>query len=279
MAVCVCVCVFIKLHITAQSGPIILFILCHSHWSSQGGIHDTCYENLWSGATEGTHSLYLYNSYLSPEYLVPPPLLPCCSLDYLGWQLLNQPFLFYMFLSFHPCLPRFPHGVYNYFAVSCVFSPLFRPPRSYSRSRYRRPRSHLRYCPRFRPSSRPRSHPVFVYGSPPPSPSPSPPPAPVPVPVLRSVVRLHPRPRSRPRSRSVPVPMTVHVPATVSVPTPDSNPAPDPVRSFLPLGPGYPPSTMRLCVCVCVCVKHNDGGLPLDIILLTLYATNVEKLV
>ena len=29
--VCVCVCVFIKLHMTAQSGPVILVILCHSH--------------------------------------------------------------------------------------------------------------------------------------------------------------------------------------------------------------------------------------------------------
>ena len=28
--VCVCVCVFIKLHITTQSGPVILVILCHS---------------------------------------------------------------------------------------------------------------------------------------------------------------------------------------------------------------------------------------------------------
>ena len=28
---CVFVCVFIKLHITAQSGPVILVILCHSH--------------------------------------------------------------------------------------------------------------------------------------------------------------------------------------------------------------------------------------------------------
>ena len=27
----VCVCVFIKLHITAQSGPVILVIICHSH--------------------------------------------------------------------------------------------------------------------------------------------------------------------------------------------------------------------------------------------------------
>ena len=29
--VCVCVCVFTKLHITAQPGPVILVILCHSH--------------------------------------------------------------------------------------------------------------------------------------------------------------------------------------------------------------------------------------------------------
>ena len=29
--VAVCLCVFIKLHITAQSGPVILVILCHSH--------------------------------------------------------------------------------------------------------------------------------------------------------------------------------------------------------------------------------------------------------
>ena len=28
---CVCVCVFIKLHITAQSGPVIRVILYHSH--------------------------------------------------------------------------------------------------------------------------------------------------------------------------------------------------------------------------------------------------------
>ena len=31
LGVYVCVCVFIKLHITAQSGPVILVILCHSH--------------------------------------------------------------------------------------------------------------------------------------------------------------------------------------------------------------------------------------------------------
>ena len=37
--------VFIKLHITTQSGPVILVILCHSHSSSRGGINDTYYEN------------------------------------------------------------------------------------------------------------------------------------------------------------------------------------------------------------------------------------------
>ena len=176
-----------------------------------------------------------------------PPVLPCCSPGYPSWQLLSQPFLFNIFFAFHPCLPRFPHGVYSYFAVSCAFLFPFRPPQSYSRSRYRRLRSHLRYSPHLRPRSRPRSHPVFVYGSPPSSPSPFPPrlapvPAPVPVPVLRSFVRFHPRSRAR----SVPVPLTVHVPVTVSVPTPDFNPAPDPVRSFLLLGSGYPPDTMRL---------------------------------
>ena len=167
------------------------------------------------------------------------PLLPCCSLDYLGWQLLNQPFLFYIFFSFHQCLARFPHGVYNYFAVSCAFSPLFRPPRSYPRSRSRFilvpvpisatvlasvpvPVPVPIRCSSTGPHPRPRSRPV---------------PAPVPVPVLRFFVHLHPRSCSR----SVPVPMTVRVPVTVSVPTPDSNPAPDPVRSFLSFGPGYPP--------------------------------------
>ena len=31
MYVCMCVCNIIKLHITAQSGPVILVILCHSN--------------------------------------------------------------------------------------------------------------------------------------------------------------------------------------------------------------------------------------------------------
>ena len=40
LVVCVSVCVFIKMHITAQSGPVTLVILCHSHWSSQGVLRD-----------------------------------------------------------------------------------------------------------------------------------------------------------------------------------------------------------------------------------------------
>ena len=30
-SVCMYVCIFIKLHVTAQSGPVIRAILCHSH--------------------------------------------------------------------------------------------------------------------------------------------------------------------------------------------------------------------------------------------------------
>ena len=46
VCVFVCVSVFIKLHITAQSGPVILVTLCSSYWSFQVGINDTCYENM-----------------------------------------------------------------------------------------------------------------------------------------------------------------------------------------------------------------------------------------
>ena len=54
VCICVVVCIFIKLHRTAQFGPVVLLIviLCHSHWSSQGGmINDTCCENVSSDAT------------------------------------------------------------------------------------------------------------------------------------------------------------------------------------------------------------------------------------
>ena len=120
--------------------------------------------------------------------LCSPPLLPCYSLEYLVCQLLDQPFIFYMFPSFHSSLPRFPHGVYRSCAVSCASSPLFRPPRSYPRVRFRYhpcPRSHLHHYSRFRLRSRPHSHPVFVHGPPPSSP-----------------FLFPPRPRSRLRSRA-----------------------------------------------------------------------------
>ena len=175
-----------------------------------------------------------------------PTLLPCYAVEYLCWQLLDQPFFFYIFSSFRPSLPRFPHGVYKSCAVSCASSPLFRPPRSYPRScsRYPRPRSHLRYCPRFRP----RSHPMFVYESTPLSPCPLPPRA-------RSRPRSHPALLRSPSPpfplRSVPVPMTVHVP--VLPPAPDSNPTHGSVRSFPSPGPDYPLGTMRACVCMRVC--------------------------
>ena len=121
-----CVCVFIKLHITAQSGPVILVILCHSHWPSQGGINDTCYEKLWSNATKGTHSLYLYKSYLSPEHLVLPPLFPCCSPGYPSWQLLNQPFLSTFFsLSTHvsPVSRTASTAILRLLALFCPLPP------------------------------------------------------------------------------------------------------------------------------------------------------------
>ena len=64
--------------------------------------------------------------------LVRSPLLPCYSLDNLGWKLLNQPLS--TFFSFHPNLSRFSHRVYNSCAVSCASSPLLRPSRSRPRS-------------------------------------------------------------------------------------------------------------------------------------------------
>ena len=57
-----------------------------------------------------------------------PPLLPRCSLDYLGWQLLNQRFLFYIFFLFAPVSPPFPARRLQLFCglcvCVCVFSPL-----------------------------------------------------------------------------------------------------------------------------------------------------------
>ena len=86
---------------TVQSGPVLL--------------------ELYS-ATKRTHFLYLYSSNLSPGYLVIPPLFPCFSLDYLGWQLLDQPFLFNVFFLFPPKSPPFPTWRLQ---LMCIFLQLF----------------------------------------------------------------------------------------------------------------------------------------------------------
>ena len=82
---------------TVQSGPVLL--------------------ELYS-ATKRTHSLYLYSSNLSPGYLVIPPLLPCFSLDYLGWQL----FLFNVFFLSPPKSLPFPTWRLQ---LMCIFLQLF----------------------------------------------------------------------------------------------------------------------------------------------------------
>ena len=48
------------------------------------GINDTYYENLCSDATKGTHSLYLYSSYLIPGVPCAPPASFLVRLDHLG---------------------------------------------------------------------------------------------------------------------------------------------------------------------------------------------------
>ena len=158
-----------------------------------------------------------------------PLLLPFYSLDYLGcWQLLDQPFIFYIFPSFHRSLPRFPYGVYNYFAVSCACSPLFRPPRSY-----------------------PRSFPFPLSSSPFPSPLLSSLPSP-----FLSCFFVHLHSRSRSPSRSVPVPMTVHVPIPTSVPVTVSVPTPTPI----PPPPLFAPSCLLDPVTSSVRCACTDTG-------------------
>ena len=203
-----------------------------------------------------------------------PPLLPCCSLDYLDRQLLNQLFFVCVFFSFRPSLPRFPHGVYNSCAVSCASSPLLRPLQSRPRSRSRShpcPRSHLRYCSRFRPRYRPRSHPVFVHGSPPPSPFPFPFP-----PRRRSRLCFHCVPPFASTHVIVPAPSPSPSPFTSSFPPPTPFPSPfppptpiQPPSSFVPSGrsnvvapsvrcacteTGPCERSCRVCVYVCVCI-------------------------
>ena len=135
VCVCVCVCVFINLYITTQSGPAILVILCHSHWSFQGGVNDTLLPKpLIRCDKGGTFSLleqFLRKPRVSCAFL-PSSLLFC---RYLGRQLLKQNFLIYTrFFYSRPSLPRFPHRVYTSCGVSYASSPLPHPPRSFPSS-------------------------------------------------------------------------------------------------------------------------------------------------
>ena len=116
--------VFIKFHITAQSGSVILVVLCQSRWFSLGGsmIHIT---KTSDQTRQMRYTLYLYSSFFSPECLALPSLLPYYSLNYL-----IQYFLDCVFFSFRPSLPRFPHHTYNTFgflALLRVFSILHDP--------------------------------------------------------------------------------------------------------------------------------------------------------
>ena len=69
-----------------------------------------------------THPLYL-QFYLNPECLVLPSLLPCYSLDFLGWRPLNQCFLLY-FIFLSSSLTRFPHHLHSFSGLCCARSPL-----------------------------------------------------------------------------------------------------------------------------------------------------------
>ena len=57
---CMCVCVFIKMQITAQSGPVILVILCYSLWSSQGGINGTYTRRYFQHSTTTSYQQWVW---------------------------------------------------------------------------------------------------------------------------------------------------------------------------------------------------------------------------
>ena len=161
------------------------------------------------------------------------PLLPCCSVDHLGWQLLNQPFLFYIFstfislstrvspvsrtvsttilrvLRFFAFLPpsqilfSFPFLLSSYLFPSPLLSSLPSPLPSPFPSGYRlRVPTPVPVPAPPRPRSRPHSRPALLRSPPPPFPFPL---RPCPHDRLHPRYRLcfHPRLQSRPRPRSL----------------------------------------------------------------------------
>ena len=86
-------CIFrsIKLHMTAQSGPVVLVIRIGL---PKGGSMILVTKISHQTRQKGTHSLY--TSYLSPERSALPPLL-LFPLDILGRHLLDQNSLVYFF--------------------------------------------------------------------------------------------------------------------------------------------------------------------------------------
>ena len=167
------------------------------------------YEHVWSYATKGTHSVYLYSSHsFMPWVPCASPLLPCYSLDLLGRQLLNQ-LLFYYFCSLFP--PKSPPFSTSRLQLLCGFLCFFT---SFS------PLSILSLLPSPFPSSSPFPSPLLLS-----SPFPS---------------------CVRPRV-SIPVPVPVHAPSPLSSPFLLAFiPATDPVCSLPSLGSGFHLCMMRV---------------------------------
>ena len=122
-------CIYLIAHNRAIR-PCKIVIICHSHWSSQRGINDSCYENLWSDAAKGTHPL-------STLDLLFQPWASCGSLSSFllfsrsSMSTSTEPTLSCRhFFPSHPNLPRFPHHVYHSSGVTCATSPLLRLSRS-----------------------------------------------------------------------------------------------------------------------------------------------------
>ena len=100
-------------------------------------------------------------------FFVLPSLLPCHSIDYLGRQLLNEPFLVYVFSLFQPKSASFPTSRLQLLCGFLRFLTSSPPSPLSSSFPSRSPphlSSHLNYCSRFRPRSCPRSILVLVHG-------------------------------------------------------------------------------------------------------------------